>query len=124
MTSTITLTQRFAQALQDKWNAEGEANRTEYGSQWRYEVTVKEGRKFDRIFVASCLGNPQEPFVASGRYIHAFVERETGAVAKPAGVNKPAMWYGGTDLATKYSLTTQFDEVLAVADKHGSYLYQ
>jgi hypothetical protein len=124
MTITQTVAQRYAEALQAKWNAEGEARQTEYGAQWRYEVTVREGRKFDRIFIRSALVRADEPFVPQSGYIHAFVERETGALAKPAGINKPAMWQGGTALASRWNLDTQFDEVLAIADQFGSYLYQ
>lgn len=123
-TITKSLSEQYAEALQNKWNAQGEAERTKYGAQWRYEVTVEAGRKYDRIFVYQCLGDPAEPFKRQSGSIHAFVERATGALAKPAGLNKPAMWYGGTELASRYNLTTQFDEVLAVADQYGSYLYQ
>jgi len=117
-----TISERFAQALQDKFNDESAKNPLGYGSVWEYRFTVEAGRKFDRIVVASAIVSPERPFSANQRSVHAFIERATGRLAKSAGWSAPAKW--GGDLASRYNLTTQFDEALAVADAHGGYLYQ
>lgn len=116
------ISERFAQALQDKFNDESNKHPLSYGSRWEYRVVVEAGRKFDRIVISSDIVSPERPFSPHQRSVHAFIERATGRLIKSAGWSAPAKW--GGDLASRYTLTTQFDEALAKADAHGSYLYQ
>lgn len=103
---------RFAQAIEKKFNeAEGRAE---------YRMTVLPGRKFDKICTETRYDSDR-PF--SGMSVHAFVEKATGLLIKPAGWNAPAKW--GEGWASKYDLSdpTEFD--IAVHDAHfaGGYLY-
>jgi hypothetical protein len=50
------------------------------------------------------------------RSVHAFIDKKTGDVYKPAG------WSGPAKIA-RYNLVEQFDEVLEKADCFGGYLY-
>ena len=103
---------RFAQALEEKFNAqEGRAE---------YRMTVLSGRKFDKI-VTETRYDSDRPF--SGGSVHAFVEKATGLLIKPAGWNAPAKW--GNELASKYDLSDEMEFTIAVHDAHfaGGYLY-
>ena len=50
------------------------------------------------------------------RSVHAFIDKKTGDVYKPAGWRAPAK-------IARFNLIEQFDEVLEKADCYGSYLY-
>lgn len=69
------------------------------------QFSVMPGRKFDRIVAAYQDG--------TSRRVHAFVERETGAVLKAAGWNAPAT-------GARYSTV---DRAAHHADLYGAYLY-
>lgn len=103
---------RFAQAIEKKFNdAEGRAE---------YRMTVMPGRKFDKI-VTETRYDSDRPF--SGGSVHAFVEKATGLLIKPAGWNAPAKW--GNEWASKFNLSdpTEFDQAVSVAHFAGGYLY-
>jgi hypothetical protein len=108
------LAEKFAYALEAKFNA-GEVGK-DYPR--HYTLEVERGVKFDRIVISSTL----EQFGSGQRMVHAFVERATGAVIKPAGYKAPAKLKSGW--ATKYNLITEFEKTLEVADQYGGYLYQ
>jgi hypothetical protein len=95
--------QSFAEALQAKFPD--------------YEFYVEAGRKFDRIVqVYVKYGNSRQ------RSVHAFVEKSTGNLIKPAGWNAPAKWKSGW--ATQHNLLTDFERAIEAADFAGGYLYQ
>jgi hypothetical protein len=99
-----TYASRFAQELQAR-----------FGHNYTFQVSP--GRKFDKI-VQSPVGS------AYGGFVHAFVERETGALIKSAGWNKPQKNSDGT-FAVRYNLASETDYQRAVdkSDPYGSYLY-
>ena len=103
---------RFAQAIEKKFNED--SGRAEY------RITVESGRKFDKI-VMQTRYDSDRPF--TGGSVHAFVEKATGLLIKPAGWNAPAKW--GNDLASKFDLSdpTDFDKAVSVAHFAGGYLY-
>lgn len=68
--------------------------------------TVEELRKYFKIIQ---VGQYQ-------RSVHAFIDKKTGDVYKPAG------WRGPAKIA-RFNLVEQFDEVLEKADCFGGYLY-
>lgn len=80
-----------------------------------YTYEVEYGKKFDRI-VQSYKGHT--------RSVHAFIERATGKLIKPAGWNAPQRDKDG--LAYRYDLSTPegFDKAVADSDPYGSYLYK
>lgn len=75
-----------------------------YNSNQGYTVEVL--RKYYKIIA---VGQHQ-------RSVHAFIDKKTGDVYKPAGWNGPAK-------IARFNLVEQFDEVLEKADCFGSYLY-
>ena len=81
--------------------------------------TVHEGRKFDKIV--------QKKTSESGASVHAFVNKETGDLIKPAtwkapqkSVKHPSGW------AVRYNINTLdgFNEAINEADIYGGYLYE
>lgn len=102
--SNETYASRFAQELQ-----------AQYGDSYFFQVSP--GRRFDKI-VQSPVGS------SLGGSVHAFVERETGALIKSAGWNQPQKNSDGS-LAVRYNLADEHDYKRAVdnADPYGSYLY-
>lgn len=105
--------ERFAQAIEEKFNAESNGKP-------EYRMTVLPGRKFDKIIMESCWSLDRG---FSGGSVHAFVEKATGRLIKPAGWATPAKW--GNDWASKYDLSDQMEFDIAVHDAHfaGGYLY-
>ncbi|MBC9704839.1 MAG: hypothetical protein H9W81_07665 [Enterococcus sp.] len=76
-----------------------------------YTITAVAGRKFDRLMTTA----PGEVRPSS---VHAFIERDTSLLYKPASLKTPAK-------IARYDLSTLdgiFDTV-KVADPFGSYLY-
>lgn len=76
-----------------------------------YEFTTIAGRKYDRIMT--------EHRRHGGKSVHAFVERSTGYLYKPASLTKPAD-------GARYDLSTMegFTKAIIAADAYGSYLYK
>lgn len=102
--SNETYASRFAQDLQAR-----------FGDSYFFQVS--RGRRFDKI-VQSPIGN------TFGWSVHAFVERETGALIKSAGWNQPQKNSDGS-FAVRYNLADEHDYKRAAdsADPYGSYLY-
>lgn len=120
--------ERYAEALETKFNTASIAEYQAKGKTYyyQYKFWVEKGQKFDRIVYQSGMADPArgEEMKAYQTFVHAFVEKATGALVKADGYRKPAKWAGGTILASKYNLATDFDSTVAIADSSGGYLYQ
>lgn len=83
-----------------------------------YDFSVEYGKKYDRIVQRF------KSTTMRGGSVHAFIERSTGKLAKPAGWKAPARYVGGI-LASKYDLSDPTEYAIAVheSDPYGSYLY-
>lgn len=84
----------------------------------KYEFSVEAGRKFDKIVQRYIRFDNTK----GGRSVHAFVEKATGDLIKPAGWSQPAKWKEGW--ASQFNLVTQFDQAVEAADFAGGYLYK
>jgi len=73
-----------------------------------YEFTVESGRKYHKIMMSA----------NGSRSIHAFVDKKTGEVYKPASIKAPAK-------GVRYNLLiiTEREEMLEKCDWAGGYLY-
>jgi hypothetical protein len=111
------LAHKFAEALQNKINDPEGAHAKRFPG-FIYTLEVESGKKFDKIVISYSIDGK----FSTGKSVHAFVERETGALIKAATWKAPAKLKSGW--ATKYNLETQFEEALEAADCYGSYLYQ
>jgi hypothetical protein len=58
------------------------------------------------------------------RYVHAFVDRNTGDLIKAAGWKAPQKGVNGLAVRGNLLDDADFDRILKVADRYGSYLYQ
>lgn len=75
-----------------------------------YSVEVQEGRKFYKVITVRNRNG-------TGKSVHSFVDRQTGALYKPASWAAPIK-------DERYNLLTQFGLVLSVMDEYGGYLYK
>lgn len=85
----------------------------------RDTFTVNEGRKFDKII--------QKRKTESGSSVHAFINKETGDIIKPATWKSPQKSVKHpTGFAVRYNLSTVegFNHALESADIYGAYLYE
>ena len=94
----IDWTEELVRYLQDDYDSES------YDSGGRYKFTIQTGRKYHKIH--------------DGNGVHAFVDKNTGEVYKPASYKAPAKH-------VRYDLRRikQRHECFANADWAGSYLY-
>ena len=121
----LTITQQFAQALQQKFIAAQEAKNAAileadpkaFVSTAVYEFGVEQGSKYDRI-------TQKRSTDMYGGSVHAFVERSTGKLIKAAGWKAPAKRSNG-ELQSQFNIGTAagFKGALDAADLHGGYLY-
>lgn len=135
--------EKFAIELSDKFNQESLAEFTKQDSVVTYHVfEVEGGVKFDRIthnsvtllsreYTAEYVGKSLIDYIdaklaqrRNGGSVHAFVERRTGKLVKPAGYKQPAKLSNG-ELQSKFELLSPsgFAKALASADWAGGYLY-
>ncbi len=100
------LATQYAEALQKKFDTHRP----------RYEFAVESGVRFDRI--------TQRMEGSSGGRVHAFVEKSTGKLVKPASWKTPAKRSNG-ELQSQFDLSTPegFQAAVETADPYGSYLY-
>lgn len=77
---------------------------------------IESGTRFDRIV--------RTAKARTHGSVHAFVERSTGLLVKPAGWKAPAKRSNG-ELQSKYDLSdpAQFNAAVQAADRFGGYLY-
>ena len=75
-----------------------------------YTVEVEEGRKFYKVITVRNRNG-------TGKSVHSFVNKSTGALYKPASWAAPVK-------DERYNLLTQLDLVLSVMDEYGGYLYK
>ena len=109
MPNPTALSTRFAEELTKKFQA---MHPQSYSTN---TVTAKAGAKFDKLIIAQANGQGQ-------RFVHVFIDRETGDLIKAAGWAKPQR--GKYGFAIRYNLVTDFDFALEAADPYGSYLYE
>lgn len=102
----------FAASIEEKFNAEDT-----YPTQGAFEITILEGRVYDKI----CIKRAKYSY---GESVHAFVNRATGDLIKAASWKAPQKNSDGT-LAVRYNLATPegFKKALERADWTGAYLY-
>ena len=111
MTNHIETAKRYAEALQEKFNADR-------NDHMKLTVTVdKPGRKFVRIVQKYTSDH------GSGRSVHAFVELATGKLIKAAGWTAPQKDKSGLAYRADLSTPVGFADAVSRADFAGSYLY-
>jgi hypothetical protein len=78
-----------------------------------YKFQVKEGRKYYKVTQSTQMHNGG---YSSNESVHAFVDKDTLDVYKPASWNAPAK-------GVRYNLNKDIDTLRQIADPYGSYLY-
>ena len=104
MQNTQVLTNTYAQVVQDKLQAAYDF----MDEDKRPVVEVEVGRKYFKLVTVNS---------ERSRSVHSFVDRVTGDVLKAAGWSAPAK-------GVRFNLVTGMNELLAVVDPYGSYLYK
>jgi hypothetical protein len=114
------LEQKF---IENDQRATGDASKVRaarFGLAYPLRFSVQAGQRFDRIVQVRENDTHPQPGV------HAFVERSTGLLIKPAGYKAPQKSKTTeTGWASRYDLSTRegFEEALNDATWTGSYLY-
>ena len=106
MPRTVTITEAvtiYADALRDK-------HANSMHGDLGYTVEVEIGKKFYKIVTVRNRNG-------TGKSVHSFVNKSTGALHKAASWAAPVK-------DERYNLLTQLDLVLSVMDPYGSYLYK
>lgn len=75
---------------------------------------VTPGRKYFKILMYDTMNGRIE---SHGGSVHAFVDKKTGSVYKPAGWAQPAK-------GARYNLTSDMETLKVKANWHGGYLYR
>ena len=100
-TNVLKWTEELVRYLQDDYDSES------YDPGGRYKFNIQEGRKYYKIHNGDAGG------------VHAFVNKKTGEVYKPASWKSPHTKYVRYDLR----IIKQREECYARADWAGGYLY-
>jgi hypothetical protein len=103
MQNVEALTQQYAKSVEAKVQAVYDF----MDEDKRPTVEVEVGRKYFKLVTVHS---------ERSRSVHSFVDRENGDVLKAAGWAAPAK-------GARFNLATGMNELLAVVDPYGSYLY-
>lgn len=79
-----------------------------------YQFSVTEGRRYYKV--VQCSPSLQDETKFENPSVHAFVDKDTLNVYKPASWNAPAK-------GVRYHLPTDLDVLRGKVDPYGSYLY-
>lgn len=121
MNSPTIISQQFVAAMNEAFGGMQSFGYRGYG--------IVTGRKYDKITHTEVRKNAEGEEELKNTSVHAFINRETGALIKAASWNAPAKRKNPTTgvmgEAVRTILTNEEDiaAIVKVADKHGSYLY-
>ena len=116
MTVTLTQTEFLAESLLEQINERWWLDMTESGHPYAYKAFIKSGRKYLKIMVCDVTSKNGEYNSRAGGRVFMFIDKETGACYKPAGLNKPAK-------GIRFNLETLVDSP-EIVDPYGSFLYR
>ena len=112
MTITQTKSQFLTEALIEVLNNEFKVNSIESGHNTYYQLEIDGGRKYIKVWSYLMSGGER----TRGRSIYMFIERETGAIYKPASTKAPAK-------GIRFYLN-QLVERPETCDQYGAFLYR
>lgn len=121
MVAPVIMSQLFVAAMNEKHGGMQAFGYRGYG--------VTAGKKYDKITHVEARKNAEGEEELKATSVHAFINRETGALIKAASRNACAKRKDATTGeqvdAVKAILITEEDiaNVVALSDKHGTYLY-
>lgn len=104
------LTCQLCTILDEQYTKSKSANMSDIGRCF----LVTPGRKYFKILMYDTMNGRIE---SPGGSVHAFVDKKTGSVYKPAGWAQPAK-------GARYNLTTDMETLKVKANWHGGYLYR
>ena len=112
MTITQTKSQFLTEALIEVLNNEFKVNAIESCNNTYYQLEIDGGRKYIKVWSYLMSGGER----TRGRSIYLFVDKETGAIYKPASTKVPAK-------GIRYYLDDLVDHP-ETCDQYGSFLYR
>jgi hypothetical protein len=101
-------TERLIELVNDNWKVTALEN----GYNRHYYLTMQVGRKYIKVCQSDC----RDGIVDEGRSCFMFVDKETGAVYKPAGWKAPAK-------GIRFFIESLVDYP-EIVDQYGSFLYR
>ena len=112
MTLTQSKTEFLTEALLEQVNDRFKVNSIESGRNFYHLLTYEVAKKYIKVFDSKVYDGVQR----DGRSVFMFIDKETGAVYKPASFKAPAK-------GIRFQLETLVDSP-EVVDPYGSFLYR
>ena len=115
MTTTQTKAEFLTEALVEQLNERFWLDMTESGHPDAYKAFIRTGRKYLKVMMCNVTSKHGEYNPRNGGRVFMFIDRESGAVYKPAGLNAPAK-------GIRFFIESLADSP-EVVDPYGSFLY-
>ena len=116
MNNTQTKTEFLTEALLEQLNERFWLDMTESGHPYAYKCFIRKGRKYLKIMMCDVTSKGGEYNPRNGGRVFMFIDKETGGVYKPAGLNAPAK-------GIRYMIDDLCDNP-EIVDPYGSFLYR
>ena len=111
MNTTQTKTEFLTEALIEQVNDRFKVNAIESGRNFYHILTYEVAKKYIKVFTSTVYDGVQR----DGRSVFMFIDKETGAVYKPASFKAPAK-------GIRFQLESLVDNP-EIVDPYGSFLY-
>ena len=115
MTTTQTKTEFLTEALVEQLNERFWLDMTESGHPYAYKAFIRTGRKYLKVMMCDVTSKGGEYNPRNGGRVFMFIDKESGAVYKPAGLNAHAK-------GIRFFIESLADSP-EVVDPYGSFLY-
>ena len=115
MTLTQTKTEFLTEALLEQLNERFWLDMTESGHPYAHKCFIRNGRKYLKVMMCDVTSKHEEYNPRNGGRVFMFIDKETGAVYKPASYRAPAV-------GIRFYIDFLVDHPEFV-DPYGSFLY-
>ena len=115
MTLTQTKVQFLTEALLEQLNERFWLDMTESGHPYAYKSFIRTGRKYLKVMMCDVTSKDGEYNPRNGGRVFMFIDKETGAIYKPASYKAPAK-------GIRFYIEQLVDNP-EVVDSYGSFLY-
>ena len=115
MTLTQTKVEFLTEALLEQLNERFWLDMTESGHPYAHKCFIRKGRKYLKVMMCDVTSKGEDYTARNGGRVFMFIDKETGPVYKPAGLNAPAK-------GIRFMIDDLCDHP-EIVDPYGSFLY-